>query len=302
VSEPVVLVAEDSLVVRALLRAQLRDRGYVVVEAADGEQALARAREAEPDVILLDVEMPRLDGFGVLSVLKRDPRLSDVPVVFITGRTTTEDAIRGLEQGAHDYLRKPFEAAELAARVHAALRTKRLQDDLRDANSELARQATTDAMTGLPNRRLLDAELERTCSRAARHGHPVALLLVDLDHFKRVNDDLGHQAGDEALTRVGERLAARLRAEDVIGRWGGEEFMVLAPDIGAAGAQALAEALQRAVSGEPVRAGGRDVSLTASIGWATWSGDRPDALLRRADAALYEAKADGRDCIRGSVE
>ena len=136
----VVLVAEDSMVVRALLRAQLRDRGYEVVEAVDGEQAVAVAAEKRPDVILLDIEMPRLDGFGALERLKADPELRDIPVVFISGRTTAADAVRGLELGAHDYLRKPFEAAELAARVHGALRTKRLQDEVRELRAKLAAQ------------------------------------------------------------------------------------------------------------------------------------------------------------------
>lgn len=133
----VVLVAEDSMVVRALLRAQLRDRGYEVVEAVDGEQALVVAAERRPDVILLDIEMPRLDGFGALERLKADPDLYEIPVVLITGRTTAADAVRGLEHGAHDYLRKPFEAAELAARIHGALRTKRLQDEVRELRARL---------------------------------------------------------------------------------------------------------------------------------------------------------------------
>ena len=137
----VVLVAEDSMVVRALLRAQLRDRGYQVVEAVDGIQALEVAADNRPDVILLDIEMPRLDGFGALERLKADPVLRDIPVVLITGRTTPEDAHRGLEIGAHDYLRKPFEAAELAARVHGALRTKRLQDEVRELQAALARRS-----------------------------------------------------------------------------------------------------------------------------------------------------------------
>ena len=134
-----VLVAEDSIVVRALLRAQLRDRGYDVVEAVDGVQALSVAEEAAPDVILLDIQMPRMDGFETLQRLKADEDLRDIPVVLITGRTTADDAVRGLESGAHDFLRKPFEAAELAARVHGALRTKRLQDEVRDLREQVSR-------------------------------------------------------------------------------------------------------------------------------------------------------------------
>ena len=288
------LVAEDSMGMRALLRAQLREHGYEVVEAADGEHALSRARETRPDVILLDVEMPRLDGFATLHELKSDPDLQDVPVIFITGRTTAEEAVRGLQMGAQDYLRKPFEAAELAARVHAALRTKQLQDELRQLNSELSRQATTDAMTGLPNRRLLDDELSRRCAHCKRHGHALALLLVDADHFKRVNDELGHKAGDDVLLALTERLAGRLRADDMLGRWGGEEFMVIAPNIDASGAPVLAEALRAAVESEPLAA----AAVTISVGWAVWDGDSPDTLVKRADRALYQAKDAGRNCVR----
>jgi two-component system, cell cycle response regulator len=294
--EAVVLVAEDSLVVRALLRAQLKERGYTVVEAADGEQALARAREARPDVILLDVDMPKRNGFDVLAALKADADLADVPVVFITGRTTAEDAVRGLDMGAHDYLRKPFEAAELTARVHAAMRTKRLQDELRALNDELARLANTDTLTGLANRRYLDEELGRLVSRAQRHGGPLAVILVDADHFKQVNDTHGHGVGDQVLIALAGRLAERLRAEDVLGRWGGEEFLVLVPDVDRRGAETLAEALRQHVAERPLETATAQVPLTLSIGWAfREESDDAEDLLRRADSALDTAKQAGRD-------
>lgn len=294
----VVLVAEDSMVVRALLRAQLREHGYEVVEAADGEQALARAREAHPDVMLLDVDMPRGNGFDVLSALKDDPELAEVPVVFITGRTTAEDAVRGLSLGAHDYLRKPFEAAELAARVHAAVRTKRLQDELRSLNHDLTRLAGTDNLTGLPNRRHLDEELGRLVARSERHGLPLAVLLLDVDHFKRINDQHGHQVGDEVLVAVAGRFASCLRREDVAGRWGGEEFMVLAPDIDRDGAAALADALRERIALHPVLTAAGPVAFTVSVGWTfRTAGDSAGELVRRADGAMYAAKHDGRDGV-----
>jgi diguanylate cyclase (GGDEF)-like protein len=296
--EGTVLVAEDSLVVRALLRAQLRERGYSVVEAADGEQALARARETRPDVILLDVDMPKRDGFDVIAEMKDDPELATVPVVFITGRTTADDAVRGLDMGAHDYLRKPFEAAELTARVHAALRTKRLQDELRALNLELSRLANTDTLTGLANRRYLDEELTRLVSRCERHGGPLSLLIADVDHFKKVNDVHGHAVGDETLVALAGRLTERLRAEDVVGRWGGEEFLVLVPDVDRRGAETVAEALREQVSGRPLDTAAGPLKLTLSVGWTfRLEGDTPDDLLRRADAALYEAKQAGRDRV-----
>lgn len=296
----VVLVAEDSLVVRALLRAQLRERGYTVVEAADGEQALERARESHPDVVLLDVDMPKRSGFDVLAEMKIDPGLAEVPVVFITGRTTADDAVRGLDMGAHDYLRKPFEAAELTARVHAAVRTKRLQDELRALNEDLSRLANTDNLTGLANRRSLDDELVRLSARADRHGGTLSVLLVDVDNFKDVNDLHGHHVGDDALVALAARLTERLRAEDLVGRWGGEEFLVLAPDVGRAGAATLADALRAHVSVRPLPTGAGPIPFTVSVGWAfRQPGETPEDLLRRADNALYAAKGAGRDRVAG---
>jgi diguanylate cyclase (GGDEF)-like protein len=294
-----VLVADDSMVVRALLRTQLLERGYTVKEAADGEQALDGARDFLPDVILLDIDMPRLNGFEVLGHLKEDESLREVPVVFITGRTTADDVVKGLDLGAHDYLRKPFEAAELAARVHAAMRIKHLQDDLRKVNTELSRQAMTDGLTGLANRRALDDALERACSRSARHATNLCLMLVDVDHFKRINDDHGHQAGDEALVSLGDRLRERLRTEDLLGRWGGEEFMIIAPDTEAEGAAVLAEALRTCMETNPLMVRREEVPVTVSVGWTAWNGDSPEDLVRRADKRLYAAKDAGRNRVEG---
>ena len=298
--EAVVLVAEDSVVVRALLRAQLAERGYTVVEAGDGHEALAKAAEARPDVILLDVEMPNLDGFGVLERLRSTPELSDIPVIFVSGRTNAEDAVQGLDLGAHDYLRKPFEAGELAARVHAAARIKQLQDELRAMNGDLQRLATTDSLTGVPNRRMLDDQLRRHVSRAARHKRPLAVLLVDVDRFKSINDRLGHPAGDEALVGIARRLAQRLRAEDVLGRWGGEEFMVITPDVDGEGAGLLADALRREIDSRPLIVDGTQLPVTVSIGWAGWQGERPEDLVVRADSALLRAKEGGRNRVEAA--
>jgi diguanylate cyclase (GGDEF)-like protein len=293
-----VLVAEDSPAVRALLCAQLHEGGYDVIEAADGKQALFQARKRRPDVVLLDIDMPERDGYEVLAEIRADPLLADLPVVFVTGRTTAADAVRGLDLGAHDYLRKPFEAAELTARVHAALRTKRLQDELRTINGELAQLANTDNLTGLANRRYLDEELARLTSRCERHALPLSVLILDVDQFKDVNDQHGHQIGDEALVGLAARLSERLRAEDVVGRWGGEEFLVLAPDVDRAGAATLAEALRAHVAGRPVETTAGPLVLTASVGWAfRRPGDDAAGLLQRADGALYVAKRGGRDRV-----
>ena len=292
-----ILVADDSLVIRSVLRKQLQDQGHVVVEAVDGEDALRVCREELPDVILLDVEMPKLDGHAVLTALRGHDSTTHIPVVFLTGRATTEDVVEGLRLGAHDYLRKPFEPSELLARVSAALRVKRLQDELRIRNIELEAASRTDALTGLPNRRHLQEQLIAAASAARRHGHPVAALMVDVDHFKSVNDRLGHAGGDHVLRRIALCLATACRAEDVAGRWGGEEFLVVAPATDANGAAVLAERIRARAAAEAITMdGGQQVSVTVSIGVASGIGDM-DAMVREADAALYEAKASGRNRV-----
>jgi two-component system cell cycle response regulator len=247
------VVAEDSLVIRAVLVEQLQSRGYRVIEAGDGEEALAACHRGQPDVVLLDVEMPHLDGHGVLARIKADPRLADIPVVFVTSRVTTEDVVDGLRLGAHDYLRKPFEPRELLARVHAAVRSKALQDELRLRNAELELASRTDALTGLGNRRHLEEQLQRL----AATDDPISVLLCDIDRFKQVNDTRGHAAGDEVLRVVSARLREVARPGDVPGRWGGEEFLVVLPATGPDEAAAMGERTRRVIAAAPVPAGRR---------------------------------------------
>ena len=294
----VVLVADDSLVVRTLLRRQLEEQGHSVIEAVDGEDAVRQVREQHPDIVLLDVEMPNLDGHGVLRRLQDDPEHADIPVVFLTARTTTEDVVEGLRLGAHDYLCKPFEPAELVARVSAAIRVKTLQDELRQRNNELAAMSNTDSLTTLPNRRFLQQHLVTTSSLAARDGSSIAVLMIDVDHFKRVNDTLGHNIGDVVLKELGARLASTCKAGEIAGRWGGEEFMVIASPCESDAGIELAERLRTRVAGEPVAVpDGGSLDITVSIGVA--AGHDIEVLLRTADENLYTAKERGRDRVVG---
>ena len=228
-SSATILVAEDSLVIRVTLRRQLSTEGYEVVEAEDGAEALARCRQVRPDVLLLDVEMPRLDGHQVLAIVKEDPELRDIPVVFLTASAKTDDVVEALRLGAHDYLRKPFEPSELIARVRAALRLKAVQDELRRRNAELERVSRTDPLTEIHNRRHMDELLHKLLSSARRHEQSLAVAMIDIDHFKQINDSKGHAAGDRVLQVVARRLTSVLRVEDELGRWGGEEFIALLP-------------------------------------------------------------------------
>jgi diguanylate cyclase (GGDEF)-like protein len=292
-----ILVADDSMVVRAVLRRQLEADGHTVVEAVDGEAAIEACREYHPDVVLLDVEMPVLDGHATLERLKADPDLKDIPVVFLTGRVDTADVVTGLRLGAHDYLRKPFEANELVARVSAALRTKSLQDELKERNAELDRVSRIDMLTGIFNRRHLDEHMRRVISAARRHGRIVGVLLIDIDHFKDVNDHYGHLAGDVVLKEVASRLQGAMRTEDALGRWGGEEFVAVLTDTPAEAIGVLAERMRQVVASKPfVLDDGTRISVTVSIGH-TNGADDVETMVHRADDALYVAKGAGRNQV-----
>jgi two-component system cell cycle response regulator len=294
----VVLLVEDSAAIRALVRRMLVAGGHTVVEAAGGAAALAVCREQQPDVVLLDVEMPGMSGWDVLAEMKADPALSDVPVVFLTGRSDTADMVDGLRLGAHDYLRKPCEPTELLARVQAAARVKRLQDELRQRNEELDLISRTDSLTGLHNRRHVEEYLIRLTSLARRNAEPIAVLIIDIDHFKLVNDGHGHHAGDAVLREVAERLVRSVRLEDMVGRWGGEEFLVVLPNTAAQAAADLAERLRRVVADESYRLpGGAAMRVTISLGCAASVMDDAGTLVRSADAAMYEAKETGRNRV-----
>jgi two-component system cell cycle response regulator len=294
----VVLVVEDSAVIRVLVRRMLVAGGHTVVEAAGGADALAVCREQQPDVVLLDVEMPEMSGWDVLAAMKADPDLRDVPVVFLTGRSDTTDMVDGLRLGAHDYLRKPCEPTELLARVQAAARVKRLQDELRQRNEDLDRISRTDALTGLRNRRHVEEYLAKLTSLARRNVEPIAVLVIDIDHFKSVNDTHGHDAGDAVLREVASRMLDSVRLEDLVGRWGGEEFLVVLPNTADQGAAELAERLRQVVADTPCRlADGDAVQVTISVGCAASLIDDAGRLVRSADTAMYEAKQTGRNRV-----
>jgi diguanylate cyclase (GGDEF)-like protein len=294
---PRILIADDSATVRALARWELEAVGFEVTDVRDGQQALDSAFANPPDVVLLDIEMPVLDGYQTIRALKADARTADVPVVFLTGRVGTEDVVRALKLGGHDYLRKPPEAAELLARVGSALRVKQLQDELRARADELDRVSRTDHLTGLHNRRHMEEHLQILKASARRHGYPHAVLVIDVDHFKAVNDQLGHTAGDRVLQEIARRLEASLRTEDVLGRWGGEEFLLLLPHTTAAAAQVLGNRLRGSTSETPIDSLVGKVTVTLSIGGAAAEEPGDHDLLQLADQQLYAAKDAGRDRV-----
>jgi len=282
------LAIDDSPAIHALLRARLKDEPAELHCANSGEAGLHLAAAIKPDVVLLDVDMPELDGFEVCRRLKLIESMANTPIIFLTGAASSEEKIRGLELGAVDYITKPFDPAEVRARVRAALRLKFMID-------LLSQKAQIDALTGLWNRRHFDNRLQAEQSLAKRSSRPLAIIMIDLDHFKSINDRFGHPMGDEVLRRVGLYLVEALRQEDVVCRYGGEEFSVIAPN-GANAAAELAERLRQGIEALHITCNGQPLKVTASFGVA-WSEEPDESLLSQADAALYRAKQGGRNRV-----
>lgn len=279
-----------------VLNAVLKDH-YRVKVATSGERALALATGAEPpDLILLDVMMPGMDGYEVCARLKEDPRTRDIPVLFVSARDEEEDEARGLALGAIDYIVKPIRPSIVQARVRNHLELKRSRD-------LLARLTTVDHLTGISNRRRYDEYLELEWRRAARDHTPIALIAIDIDHFKAYNDLYGHPKGDTCLIAVAQALAQSVsRTPDLIARCGGEEFACVLPGTDATGASHLAdEMLTRVLALEMEHArSATHEKVTVSIGVAAMipdSEEPPQTLVALADAALYQAKAEGRNRV-----
>ncbi|MBI4492596.1 MAG: diguanylate cyclase [Chloroflexi bacterium] len=282
-----VLVVDDNEINRDLLARRLERLGCRVALAEHGRAALERLRAEPFDLVLLDILMPELNGYQVLARVKSDPSLRHIPVIVLSAMDEVESIVRCIELGAEDYLVSPFNPVLLKARIGACLDRKRMHE-------ALARQALHDALTGLPNRTLLYDRLRQALLAARREQTPLALLWLDLDHFKEVNDTLGHQVGDALLQQVGQRLERALRASDTVARLGGDEFAVILPGADLAGATLAAAKLLQALE-EPYVLDARRVEIGASFGIALYPEHAQDgeSLLRRADDAMYAAKRAG---------
>ncbi len=274
--------------IQKLLAKRLADDSIDLVTATSPVQGLEWAVSLQPDLILLDVEMPVLDGWEVCRRLKANSFTRDIPVIFLTGSCSEEEVISGLDLGAIDFIPKPFSQGVLHARVRAALRTKYLLD-------LLSRRAMVDGLTGTWNRAYFNQRLESEVSAATRHDHPLACMICDIDHFKKINDTYGHAAGDQVLRRFAEVLSSTCRTEDVVCRYGGEEFVVLAPNTGWKAATLLAERLAEITRATPIKLMGSLVNITCSFGVAEL-GCTP-GIIEAADEALYAAKRNGRDRV-----
>ncbi|MBT0652129.1 diguanylate cyclase [Geomobilimonas luticola] len=297
-----VLVIDDSEMVRDQIIQTLRKCTLFdqYREAGDGIEGFKALITEPADLVLCDLEMPRMDGFKFLALMQSQKGLKDIPVIMLTGREDTELKIRGLEQGACDYVTKPFDAGELVARVKVQLKIKALQDALKRSNELLTELSNTDPLTGLSNRRYFAETLEREFPRSVRKNESFSLAMGDIDYFKKINDTYGHQEGDMVLTTVATFIRNLIRRYDVAARYGGEEFAVILPDTDAAQAIQFAERLRKGVEALTFSGRLQPLTVTISIGVATFPSpqiDSIDKLVRSADEALYRAKKNGRNRV-----
>jgi len=296
-----ILIADDSIVSRHLLEATLRKWGYEVVVACDGAEALnLLQKENAPTLAILDWMMPGLTGLEVCRQIRKRSREPYTYILLLTSKSQKEDLIEGMDAGADDYITKPFDQHELQVRLRAGTRLVDLQAELMAAREALREQATKDSLTHLWNRSSIFDILCRELSRAGREGNPVGVVMVDLDHFKAVNDTHGHFAGDAVLCEAARRMQHAIRPYDSIGRYGGEEFLILLPGCDEESCFAQGERLRKHLSQSTMSLTDTSIAVTASLGVTTaipgqpWT---PEDLIRKADEALYLAKKMGRNRV-----
>lgn len=287
-----ILVVDDSADIHRVLRARLVKEQWETDSATSGAECLEKASANPPALILLDIDMPVMDGFETLRALKASPRTAATPVIVLSGSMEVADKVTGLDLGAVDYVGKPFDFYELVARVRAALRTQRLME-------MLATRAQIDGLTGLWNRACFDARLAERLVEAERHERPLSLALGDIDKFKSINDSYGHPAGDTVLQGFAELMQRELRSIDAAFRFGGEEFAVIMPETDAAEARAALDRVRSRLS-EARWPRHPERKVTVSFGVATRDGVAswdPSAWVEAADKALYRSKSGGRDRV-----
>lgn len=300
--KPRILVVDDEKFNRTVLTDLLKEE-YTVVLAKDGKQGLDKAHsEHPPNLIILDIMMPGMDGYTACKRLKESPLTRDIPVVFITARQDAEDERHGLSVGAIDYISKPFSPAIVLARVHNHLALANARQKLAEAhamlaikNKELEGLATCDSLTGVSNRFALDKAMNFELKKAGRYERPLSLIIMDVDHFKTVNDNYGHPVGDQVLKQMAALIRDSVRESDIPGRWGGEEFLVICPETDGTGARVLAENLRKRIENNAFPVPDK---ITVSLGCATLAAeDSVENLIKRADKRLYKAKETGRNRV-----
>lgn len=291
-----ILVIDDEMEIRTLLSEILQEEGYEVFEASDGVEGLNQFHNIKPDLIITDVKMPHKDGLGVLKGIKAVK--SDIDVIILTGHSDEATAIECLQSGAYDYILKPVEdVGVLMSAVKRAIHKRSLEQENKALLKQLEEMAIRDPLTGLFNFRQLHVCLEQEMQRSQRYGHALSVFIVDVDHFKAVNDNFGHLFGDNVLKKLGEIMQSVLRGTDSLFRYGGEEFLILLPETSQEGSAIIADRIMEAIKSHTFISDKNSTRITVSIGGASFPFQSIDKteLIKLADQALYKAKESGRD-------
>ncbi|MDM8550918.1 diguanylate cyclase [Desulfobacterales bacterium HSG2] len=312
-----ILIVDDVSKNIQVVASILKDDGYQMTFAQNGKVALDKIHSHNFDLILLDVMMPGMDGFEVCRRLKQEPSTKDIPVVFLTAKTDTESLVRGFEAGGTDYVTKPFNGVELLARVRTRLELSRSRESLKVAYRELKKTneellksqrklelaAKTDTLTKLSNRRDIIEKIENERIRFERSGKPFSLVLCDIDNFKVFNDKHGHDCGDFVLVSVAEMMRGKVRKQDGVARWGGEEFLLLLPETDLEGGRILAESLREKISCNYYKYDNHNLRITMTFGVSSFSECvmNIEQCIKMADEALYEGKKRGKNCVVLSI-
>lgn len=288
--KPLVLIVEDSSVNSRLCEKLLNKKGFATVVCSDAEKAIKYINIESPDLILLDIVMPGIDGYEFCSLIKNNLKIKDTPIIFLSAMDDEKSIIKGFECGGVDFVTKPFRHQELLARI-------RTHVELKQAKEKLLRMATTDELTCLANRRHFMERLHEEYERSRRNESEFTMLMIDIDYFKNINDTYGHQAGDIVLRRLSDTMKNNLRLSDILGRIGGEEFAILLPDTEIREGMAIAERLRKKIENLGIPYNGSVLHITISIGASPSFNDDTgiDSILQRSDSALYKAKGMGRN-------
>lgn len=294
-----ILVVDDLPHNLQLILEILDEQGYATTFATGGDQAIERIENTCPDLILLDLMMPEISGIEVCKRIKAEPKYREIPVIFLSASNEYDDLLEALEIGAVDYITKPFKTPELLARVKTHLQLKHTRDKLKQVYKELEKLVNTDTLTKIANRRALFRLAEQEFSRAQRYGYIFSVLILDLDHFKNINDTYGHDLGDQALQLVANTILNSLRKVDIFGRYGGEEFVIILPETQLQDALTVGEKIRDLVSKISLSVSARAIKITVSIGVAVYQPEDQniDMILHRADRSLYVAKDQGRNRV-----
>ena len=299
-----ILVVDDDPISRTLLEKILKKEGFNVISAKDGKEALDIFKNQYFPIVLTDWMMPKMNGLELCKSLRSIESPGYVFIIIITAKDSKEDIVKGLEAGADDYVSKPFHHAELLARIKTGIRILRLEKSLREANEQIRRLSITDPLTGCYNRGYLMDFLPVEIKRSIRYEHCLSVIMCDIDHFKKVNDTYGHQAGDIVLKTFVKIISEHLRkGVDWISRYGGEEFLIVLPETDIKGATEAAERLRKIIERSAIDIGNKKINITASFGVASFDPKRikkisSDFLINQADKMLYQAKEEGRNRVK----